>query len=191
MKLIVNNLTTKFKTNKIFIVFVLNLRKQELKINKIKNILKYLSYSRSIFENTPLEKNVIKQQKQIKHIITVKLTYSNIMMNLTTNRGHPKVTISSGLNYFTGRLKTSRYAATTITEMFLLKCEEHFKKNDKQLLDTTSKHNGIVAAIHLTGIKKNRKTILRLIKKKFVIKLFKNNSIQSHNGCRDKKKKRK
>ena len=139
----------------------------------------------------PFKKSINKQQKKIKYVISIKLTYSNIMMNLATNEGHPKVTISSGLNYFTGRLKTSRYAATTITEMFLLKCEEHFKKHNKLPLNTTPKHNGIVTAIHLTGIKKNRKAILRLIKKHLIVKILKNNTIQSHNGCRNKKKKRK
>lgn len=186
MRSLAKNSMQELKTKKIFILLTVSLLKQKFRINKIKKVLKYFNTAKNIFFKTPLKKKTNSGQKQINYIISIRLTYSNIIMNLTTNEGLPKITMSSGINYFTGRLKTSRYAATTITEIFLVKCNEYFKNKNSLL-----KNKNILTAVHLTGIKKNRKTILRLIKKQFNIKIFKSNTTQPHNGCRNKKKRRK
>ena len=123
--------------------------------------------------------------KPIKYVISIKLTYSNIILNLTTSQGDSKILITSGINYFKGKLKTSRYAATTVSEKFLAETVEYFKKTSK-----LNKPHFFVA-VHVTGLKKNRKTILRVLKRKLQIKVFKNNTITPHNGCRGPKKKRK
>ena len=175
MKIDINN------PKKKFIFLIVNQHKKS-KTN-LKDVLTCFKKSK---RKAIITKNISSRfAEPIKYIISVKLTYSNIILNLTTSQGDSKLLTTSGVNYFKGKLKTSRYAALTVSEKFLAEAVEYFKKNTKR-----DKPNFLVA-MHVTGLKKNRKTILRVLKKKLQIKVFKNNTITPHNGCRAPKKKRK
>ena len=191
------SLKEKRKLNEAIVLFiVLNIYNKCPLVRMLKTLklLKFLNTRRSEYGKPLFQIDVMKHlfHKNIKYIISVKLTYSNIIINLTDNNGLSKVITSSGILYFKGKLKTSRYAATSVTEDFLKKSSEYFKEHYKKTNITNKhKHQNFLTSVHWTGIKKNRKTILRLIKKQFDVKLFKNDTIQPHNGCRSKKKKRK
>ena len=161
---------------------------QDLIVNKSKKT--DLRSILQIFKNNTINNpnyliNTHSNNKKINYVVGIKITHSNILLNLVDYRGNSVIKISSGLCYFKGKLKASRYAATIVAENFLLKVEEYLKEKGMIKHGTKSSFS---TAVHITGLKKNRKVILRILKKNMQIKLIKNSTLISHNGCRISKK---
>jgi ribosomal protein S11 len=149
--------------------------RKNLKNLNFKNIIFFIK-NLSLKLNKNSYNQIIKNEQQytkiIKYIIKINLLNSNIIINITNLKGTILASYSSGILNFTGNQKTKNLAI-----MNLLKKIKHkikFLKNP-------------FFAIHFKGIKKNRRKILKEIKKDFKIKTIKLYNFCPHNGCRTKK----
>jgi len=131
------------------VIFFLLLYKNSYNKSKIKT-LQMLNYNNQKNLNKNNSNIIFQNSKQIKYIITVKLTYSNIIFNLTDYAGNSKIIKTTGIYFFKGKLKTSKYSATTVTEMFIKCCNEYFQQNN---------NSNPSIAFHITGIKKIKKIL--------------------------------
>jgi small subunit ribosomal protein S11 len=150
--------------------------KQKRLATKILTEMESLRYKKLLylkFQKTPTK---INPQKQDVHgIVTVNLSNSNIIINISDLKGNCIIKSSSGLVNYKGNEKVRKYALVNII---------------KTLIDQSDSLNYKNLAIHFKGIKKYRPLIINLLKKKFIITIIKHRYILPHNGCRPKKAKR-
>lgn len=111
----------------------------------------------------------------IQYIITIKLTNSNIIINITNTNKNLIFSYSSGILEFKGSQKIKHFA--------LINVVKKTKKFIKKFYLTNF-------AIHFKGLKKNRQKIFDYFKKFLIVKKIKIFNNIPHNGCRKKKLKR-
>ena len=151
-----------------------------LNIIKHKKIFYNSTYTKVLIENTRKEKIVLTTnyfERLIKYIINVKVLTSNIVINISDVKGTVYYTCSAGLLKFKGSNKTKNLALKMLLKKIIYKLKFLNIK---------------ILAIHFKGIKKNRKKILKELKKtNNPIICLKFNNLTPHNGCRPKKHVRK
>lgn len=108
-------------------------------------------------------------------ILTIKITISNILINVTDIKGKNILQLSSGLAHYHGKERLKKYVIVNLI---------------KNVLDAFSKLSYTNVSLHFKGVKKHRSLIINLLKKKLYFTLIKHNFALPHNGCRPRKTKR-
>lgn len=108
-------------------------------------------------------------------IVTVNLSNSNTIINLSDLKGNCILKCSSGLVNYRGNEKIRKYALVSSL---------------KNIIDQSSKLNYKSIALHFRGLKRYRSLVINLLKKKFFLVIVKHTYKLPHNGCRPKKAKR-
>lgn len=108
--------------------------------------------------------------------IVVNCSSNNTIMHATL-ANNKKITLSSGIAGFKGAKRASSYAAQKVAELMGLKLVEN------QITHTILSFKGLGKGrkFILKGLKKNKVNIIKLIDKTSL----------AHNGCRQKKRRRK
>jgi ribosomal protein S11 len=137
------------------------------------NTLKYKKLLYFNFQKTSIKLNALNQD--VHGIITINLSNSNIIINVSDLKGNCILKSSSGQVNYKGNEKIRKYALVNIV---------------KNIIDQSNKLSYKNLAVHFKGIKRYRSLIINLLKKKFFILTIKHNYTLPHNGCRPKKAKR-
>ena len=110
----------------------------------------------------------------INGIITIKLSYSDIYIYISDIRNNIKLTFKG--SYVTKSKKLTKHTIIAVLNQFITHSQ---------------KFNIKTVALHIRGLKKNRKFIKNKLKKHFYIQILKFLTNFSYNGCRLKKIKKK
>ena len=145
-----------------------------------------------VLKTTKLEKNTKKlkfivsakhqifcvEQDLIKYIITIHVSKTNTLINITDIKGNLKLFISAGSVKLNGKQKVKQPTAF-INILKILITKAKFLKNKP-------------VAVHFKNINTYYELFLiNMLKSKFFIKIIRSYNLQPHNGCRPKKIKRK
>lgn len=156
---ILNNINNKDSLNKSLKSFNLIKKEGKLKyIHKIKNLV-YL-------------KNL--KQKPVNYILTLTVSLTNTLINLSDAEGKLIISLSSG----SINLKKKQKTLQPLAMINLL----------KSLILLTNFKNNESLTIHFKNIKSYYESIIiNLLKNIIFIKSIKSSNLQPHNGCRPKK----
>lgn len=134
-------------------------KKQVKKINEYKKVI---NYSQEI------------KQNPINYILTLSISQTNTLINLSKTNGDVIIFLSSGFLNLKKRQKTLQPLAliNLLKSIFLI---GNFKFNE-------------VIAVHFRNVKPQYEhLIINLLKKVIFISSIKSSNLQPHNGCRPKK----
>ena len=168
------------KINKIFLaikskkIYIKELKKTVLQLKIIKTKI-YQSL------NFLLINNYLKKQNRnflISYIICFNFSQSNSIIQISDAIGNSKIFCSAGLVDLKGKQKVSRRLVLVQFFRILFLLKSQFIKNKP-------------IALHFKNVGFNKYFIIKKLKKKFFIKLIKIFNLNSYNGCRKKKEKRK
>lgn len=109
----------------------------------------------------------------VKYIIDITFSRSNTFVNLMDFSGKLIFFCSAGTLQFKGKNKKSRYSV--------------FKKIYRVLVSKFCPFKNQPVALHLKNVSFAKFWIIKLLKKKFFIKVVRNFNTYSYNGCRKKK----
>ena len=112
----------------------------------------------------------------ITYVLTIHMSKSNIMLNVTNKEGSILIHSTSGKQGIKGSQKTKKFSLISILKDLLYKF--NFLKNKSIVLK-------------FKGFKYNQKLIIKKLKEKFHIKSIIYENLVPHNGCRPKKIRRK
>lgn len=122
-------------------------------------------------------KNFIKYDNLIVFILDITFSKSNTYINIMNSQGTLRFSRSSGSLFYSGKNKKARISILkSIIKILITKLK--FLSNQP-------------IALHLKNVKFMKRWIITKFKNKFFIKIIKNYSTYSHNGCRLAKSKRK
>lgn len=107
-----------------------------------------------------------------QNIITIKILYSNIVINISNIKNIPIVTFSSGISIIK---KSKKIKDSAIKNLM------------KKINNSANKLNIKSLVVHFKGIKMYRKKIINMLGKKKLIKTIKIFNYFPHNGCKPKK----
>lgn len=132
---------------------------------------------RVIFYTNSISKHDVERLYPIiSYIISIKITKSNIIINVLNTKGVVLDNITSGKLGFKGSQKNKKFAMLSLLKNIYYKYD-------------FLKHQPVI--LKLKGFKYFNKIIIKKFREKFKIKMFIYEHSISHNGCRPKKKERK
>lgn len=155
-------------------IYIKELKKTVLQLKIIKTKI-YQSL------NFLLINNYLKKQNRnflISYIICFNFSQSNSIIQISDAIGNSKIFCSAGLVDLKGKQKVSRRLVLVQFFRILFLLKSQFIKNKP-------------IALHFKNVGFNKYFIIKKLKKKFFIKLIKIFNLNSYNGCRKKKEKRK
>lgn len=121
--------------------------------------------------------NIDSENQLIKYVIDIKFSQTNTLLHVMSFSGKLKFFISAGqLKYKGKNKKARRLIIKDFYKMLITKLK--FLKNQP-------------VAINLNNVDSSRVWVIKLLKKKFFIKVIKIFQSTPHNGCRKKKIRRK
>jgi ribosomal protein S11 len=134
---------------------------------------KFLSLKLSDKKNDTLKK----ENYLVKYVIDITFSRTNTLLHVMDFSGHLKFFCSAGVLQYKGKRKKARYQV--FRDLYqLLMSKFKFIKNQP-------------TALHLKNVGVARFWVLKLLKKKFFIKVIKTFNTYPYNGCRKKKIRRK
>ena len=132
------------------------------------NKLKYIYNIKNLqcFKNT--------KQSPVNYILTLSISQTNTLVNLSNTKGKPFVSLSGGnINLKKRQKKLQPLALINLLKSLILLTD--FKQNES-------------ITIHFKNIKPYYESlVINLLKKIIFIKSIKSSNLQPHNGCRPKK----
>lgn len=147
--------------NKVFLLHHVSLKNNKLISDALNLKTKYLNESDNL----------------VLYIINVTFTRTNTLLNVMDFSGNSKFFFSSGLVFFKGKNKKSRFSV--------------FKELYKVLLLKSKTIKFKPSILHLNNVGSHKLWIINMLKKKFYIKAIVNYNNISFNGCRSSKIRRK
>ena len=137
----------------------------------IYKLLETLNFKKKVIESNNVNKNLI------RHIINIKFSASNTLVNVTDIEGSPKIFISSGMVGLKGKQKKHQPTAIVKILKFLVAKMKFLGSNP--------------VAIHFIGAKRYQILLsIKLLKTKVFIKSIRNYNLKAYNGCRPRKMRR-
>ena len=173
-----NNYSINFGINKLF-------RNVKLKKQYVKNLRNKVSLLSNVKEKNykflncklPFQKRfLIKYDNLVTYIIDISFLRSNTFFHILDFFGNLRFFYSAGSFNYSGKNKKVRRVVFKEFYRMLLKLK--FLKN-KPL------------ALHFKNVGSNNFWIIKILKKKFFIKIIRNFNLYPHNGCRKRKMRRK
>jgi len=152
-------------------------KKIELK-KSIKKIPEFYKQNKNLYlmrKKLPVVAHLKTSPSENHGILTIKITVSNILINITDIKGKNILQLSSGLAHYHGKERLKKYVIVNLI---------------KNVLDAFNKLNFTNLSLHFKGVKKHRSLMINLLKKKLYFTLIKHNFALPHNGCRPRKTKR-
>jgi ribosomal protein S11 len=164
--------------------FLEKIRLKKKYINKLDNKiyqlndLKEKSYKSLSLKLSDEKSNVLKKENYlVKYVIDITFSRTNTLLHVMDFSGHLKFFCSAGVLQYKGKRKKARYQVFRDLYQILLS-KFKFIKNQP-------------IALHLKNVGVARFWIIKLLKKKYFIKVIRSFNTYPHNGCRKKKVRRK
>lgn len=166
--MIKNTINSLLKTISLKKQYINKLKSKTIDLTKIKQQKKITH----LFQNTKLDKNYF-----VKYIIDITFLKNNTLIHVMDFSGHLRFFMTAGqLQYKKKEKRVRQLIIKNFVKIILLKL--HFLKNQP-------------IVVNLKNSGSSKFWLLKLLKKKFFVKVVRIFRVYPHNGCRKKKIKRK
>lgn len=153
------------------------IKKLKNKISVLNNIKEknYKNVNYKLF-NTNFQ-SVLKEDFLVTYIIDITFSRSNTLLHVMSHSGHLLFSCSAGSLQYKGKGKKAR--SSVLRDIYrVLVTKLRFLKDQP-------------VAVHLKNVGFAKTWIIKLLKKKFFIKVVRSYNLYPHNGCRKRKMRRK
>lgn len=158
--------------------FFYNIKLKKQYINKLRSEIINLNLTKNKEDIYPsIKKPILKKDYLIKYIIDITFSRTNTLLHVMDFSGNLKFYSSAGKVQYTGKRKKAR--RLVIRDLYKIIVSKLYYLNNQPI------------ALHLKNVGPARGWIIKLLKKKFFIKLVKVFNTYPYNGCRKKKLRRK